>query len=76
MPRVVRDVIRIKRTLRPPYSEPPGVRIEPASSDTYPLAPSEKTPDVVEWQVIIVINTLPDLPVDLDRSTGTDSQSI
>ena len=61
MPRVVRDVIRIKRTIRSPAREPPGEEPEPLSSDAQFPAPAEEVLEIVEWQVLIVIHLLPDV---------------
>lgn len=63
MPRVVRDVIRITRTIRPPAREPPEADPQHPPPDTQPPTPAEEALEIVEWQVVIVIHTLPDLPM-------------
>lgn len=66
MPRVVRDVFRITRVVRPPAREPPvGLTEGEIGGDTPGLpAPAADDPDpapeVVEWQVVIFIRLLPD----------------
>lgn len=69
MPRVVRDVIRMTRTIRLPAREPPSVlEILPLASDgngalspvETQAAPEEQSPTITEWQVLIVIHALPD----------------
>ena len=62
MPRVVRDVIRIRRTIRLPARQPPEAETEHLSPDAQPPALLEDALEIVEWQVVIVIHTLPDLP--------------
>ncbi len=60
MPRVVRDVIRITRTIRTPARQPPDEDPEPLSSAAQPPAPADEVMEIVEWQVLIVIRLLPD----------------
>ena len=70
MPRVVRDVIRIRRTIRSAAREPPDEKIlRPVAPRADPdrllpdglsLAQEEDSLDIVEWQIFIVIHTVPD----------------
>lgn len=63
MPRVVRDVIRITRTIRAPVKEAPPVNPQHPPPDTQPPPPAEEVLEIVEWQVVVVIYLLPDRPV-------------
>ena len=66
MPRVVRDVFRITRVVRPPARQPPDGPREGEEADTLSHAPTrsadepDPAPEVVEWQVVIFIRLLPD----------------
>lgn len=67
MPRVVRDVIQITRTIRPPVREPPRelplADPESLPPDNQPSIPVVDGWETVQWQVVIVIHVLPDLPI-------------
>jgi len=64
MPRVVRDVIRMTRTIHPPDAVAALPIAPDGGGDTSPTeslsAPKEQTPILVEWQVLILIHVLPD----------------
>ncbi len=61
MPRVVRDMIWIRRTTRPPVREPPGDSSTQTVNDPQSTMPIEnKCPEVVEWQCLIVIHLIAD----------------
>lgn len=66
MPRVMRDVIRITRVMRPPAREPPDGKEKGVEAATVPdaMATSANGLDLaqefVEWQVIIFVHLLPD----------------
>ena len=64
MPRVVRDVIQMTRTIHPPDAVAALPIAPDGGGDTSPTenlsAPEEQSPILIEWQVLILIHVLPD----------------